>query len=82
MCSQTFTKVALMLAVVISILGGGLNIKLPRRICTSGLASVVCQECESGNNSTALILYLSLFYENLQLLLSILVKDCVLAFVK
>ena len=29
-CSQTFTKVALMLAIVISILGGGLNIKLPR----------------------------------------------------
>ena len=53
MCSQTFTKVALMLAVVISILGGGLNIKLPRRICTSGLASVVCQECESGNNSNS-----------------------------
>ena len=53
MCSQTFTKVALMLAVVIRILGGGLNIKLPRRICTSGLASVVCQECESGNNSNS-----------------------------
>ena len=53
MCSQTFTKVALMLAVVISILGGGLNIKLPRRICTSGLASVVCQECESGSNSNS-----------------------------
>ena len=48
-CSQTFTKVALMLAVVISILGGGLNIKLQRRICTS----VVCQECEPGNNSNS-----------------------------
>ena len=53
MSSQTFTKVALMLAVVISILGGGLNIKLPKRICTSGLASVVGQECESGNNSNS-----------------------------
>ena len=53
MSSQTFTKVALMIAVVISILGGGLNIKLPRRICTSGLVSVVCQECESGNNSNS-----------------------------
>ena len=41
MCSQTFTKVALMLAIVISILGGGLNVKLPVRICTSGLASSV-----------------------------------------
>ena len=51
MCSQTFTKVALMLAVVISILGGGLNKKLPERICTSGLVFAVCQECESGNNS-------------------------------
>ena len=53
MCSQTFTKVALMLVVVISILGGGLNMKLPKRICTSGLASAVCQECESGNNSNS-----------------------------
>ena len=53
MCCQTFTKVALMLAVVISILGGGLNMKLPRRIYTSGLASAVCQECESGNNSNS-----------------------------
>ena len=53
MCSQTFTEVALMLATVISILGGGLNIKLPGQICTSGLASVVCQECESGNNSNS-----------------------------
>ena len=53
MSSQTFTKVALMLGVVLSILGGGLNIKLPRWICTSGLASVVCQECESGNNSNS-----------------------------
>ena len=53
MSSQTFTKVALMLAVVISILGGGLNIELPKQICTSGLASAVCQECESGNNSNS-----------------------------
>ena len=52
-CSQTFTKVALMLAVVISILGGGLNIKLPGRTCTSGLASLVCHECEYGNNSNS-----------------------------
>ena len=53
MCSQTFTKVALMLAIIISVLGGGLNFKLPGRICTSGLASSVCQECESGNNSNS-----------------------------
>ena len=27
--------------------------KLPKLIGTSGLASVVCQECESGNNSNS-----------------------------
>ena len=65
MCSQTFTKVALMLAVVISILGGGLNMKLPKRIRTSGLASVVCQECESGNNSnSAHPLFLAILQES------------------
>ena len=42
-CSQTFTKVALMLAVVISILGGVLNVKLPGRISTIGTSSLVCQ---------------------------------------
>ena len=52
-CSQTFTKVALMLAVVISILGGVLNVKLPGRISTIGTSSLVCQECESGNNSNS-----------------------------
>ena len=52
-CSQTFTKVALMLAVVISILGGVLNVKLPGRISTIGPASLVCQECEYGNNSNS-----------------------------
>ena len=50
MCRQSFTQVAVMLAVVISILRGGLNMKLPKLICTSGLASV---KCESGNNSNS-----------------------------
>ena len=50
MCRQSFTQVAVILAVVISILRGGLNMKLPKLICTSGLASV---ECESGNNSNS-----------------------------
>ena len=36
---------------VISILGSGLNTNLLKLICTTGLAAVVCQECESGNNS-------------------------------
>ena len=52
-CNQTFTKVALMLAVVISILGGVLNVKLPGRISAIGTASLVCQECEYGNNSNS-----------------------------
>ena len=38
-CSQTFTKVALMLAIVISILGGVFNIKLPERKSTIGTSS-------------------------------------------
>ena len=38
-CSQTFTKVALMLAVVISIFGGVLTVKLPERISTIGTSS-------------------------------------------
>ena len=38
-CSRTFTKVALMLAIVISILGGVFNIKLPERKSTIGTSS-------------------------------------------
>ena len=38
-CSRTFTKVALMLAIVISILGGLFNIKLPKRKSTIGTSS-------------------------------------------
>ena len=38
-CSRTFTKVALMLAIVISILGGLFNIKLPERKSTVGTSS-------------------------------------------
>ena len=53
MYNQTFTKVALMLATAISILGGVLGAKLPGRISTSGTASLVCQEYESGNNSNS-----------------------------
>ena len=53
MYNQTFTKVALILAIVISILGGVLSVKLPGRISTIGTASLVCQECEYGNNSNS-----------------------------
>ena len=50
-CNQTFTKVALMLAIVISILEGVLTVKLSGRISTIGTSSSVCQEWEYGNNS-------------------------------
>ena len=38
-CSRTFTKVAVMLSIVISILGGVFNIKLPERKSTIGTSS-------------------------------------------
>ena len=38
-CSQTFTKIALILAIVISILGGMFNVKLPERISAIGTSS-------------------------------------------
>ena len=38
-CSRTFTKVALMLSIVISILGGVFNIKLPEQKSTIGTSS-------------------------------------------
>ena len=50
-CKQSFIKLAVILAVVISLIGSGLNTNLLKLICTAGLAAVVCQECESGNNS-------------------------------
>ena len=53
MCSQKFIKVALMLAIVIRVIRGGVNVKLPGRIGTSGLSFSVCQECETGNNSNS-----------------------------
>ena len=52
MYSQTFTKVALMLAVVISILGGVLTVKLPGRISTIGTSSLVCQSSELASPRT------------------------------
>ena len=38
-CSRTFTKVMLILAIVISVLGGLVNIKLPERKSTIGTSS-------------------------------------------
>ena len=51
-CSQTFTKVALMLAVVISILGGVLNVKLPGRISTIGTSSSCSRSSELARPCT------------------------------
>ena len=52
-CKQSFIQLAVILAVVISLIGSGLNTNLLKLICTAGLAAVVCQECESGNNSNS-----------------------------
>ena len=52
MYSQTFIKFALMLAVVISILGGVLTVKLPGRISTIGTSSLVCQSSELASPRT------------------------------
>ena len=51
-CSQTFTKVALMLAAVISILGGVLNVKLPGRISTIGTSSSCSRSSELAKPRT------------------------------
>ena len=51
-CSQTFTKFALMLAAVISILGGVLNVKLPGRISTIGTSSSCSRSSELAKSRT------------------------------
>ena len=51
-CSQTFTKVALMLVAVISILGGVLNVKLPGRISTIGTSSSCSRSSELAKPRT------------------------------
>ena len=80
-CSRTFTKAACILAIVIAILGGLCNIKLPER--KSPLAPHLASPRTSlASFSDFLILRFSLIYENPQLLLSVLRKDYVLAFRK
>ena len=59
-CKQSFIQLAVILAVVISILGSGLNTNLLKLICTAGVAAVVCQECESGNNSNGTLTLLAI----------------------
>ena len=80
-CNRTFTKIALMLAIVISILGGLFNIKLPNG--KAPLAPHLSSHHPSLSSFSAfLIAQLSLVYENLQLLLSVIMKDYGLAFIK
>ena len=53
-CSQTFTKVALMLAIVISILGGVFNVKLPEQISTIGTSSRSLRSSELAKPRTTI----------------------------
>ena len=51
-CKQSFIQLAMILAVVISLIGSGLNMNLLKLVCTAGLAVVVCQECGNNSNGT------------------------------
>ena len=83
--SRTFTKAACILALVISILGGLWNIKLPERKSPIGTSSSLAPSTPRLRPATSadfLIHQFSLFYEDPQLLLSVLMKDYVLALIK
>ena len=80
-CSQTFTFIALILAIVISILGGLCNIRLPERKSPIG-TSPVSQRLSLASCFAFVILRFSLIYEKSQQILSVLVKNYVLAFIK
>ena len=43
-CKQTLVQLAIILAVVINLIGSGLNMNLLKLVCIAGLAVVVCQE--------------------------------------
>ena len=75
-CSRTFTFIALILAIVISVVGGLFNIRLPERKSTIGTSS------EPLVATRFLIFQFSLIYENSRLLLAVLGKDYVLACIK
>ena len=51
-CKQFFFQLAIILAVVISLIGSGLNMNLLKLVCIAGLAVVVCKECGNNSNCT------------------------------
>ena len=51
-CKQFFFQLAIILAVVISLIGSGLNMNLLKLVCIAGLAVVVCKECGNNSNGT------------------------------
>ena len=80
-CSQTFTFIALILAIVIRVLGGLCNIRLPERKSTIGTSSSLSTFEQLVAISFRDSLFLSIF-KNSQLLLSVLMKDYVPALIK
>ena len=59
-CAQSLVQLAIILAVVINLIGSGLNMNLLKLVCIPRLAIMVCQEC--GNNSNGIFtLALSVF---------------------
>ena len=51
-CKQSLVQLAIILAVVINLIGSGLNMNLLKLVCLAGLAVVVCQECDNNSNGT------------------------------
>ena len=51
-CKQSLVQLAIILAVVINLIGSGLNMNLLKLVCIAGLAVVVCQECGNNSNGT------------------------------
>ena len=51
-CAQSLVQLAIILAVVINLIGSGLNMNLLKLVCIAGLAVMVCQECGNNSNGT------------------------------
>ena len=67
-CKQSFIQLAVILAVVISLIGSGLNMNLLKLVCTAGLAVVVCPEYGNDSNGTLPIAISVLVYAILAVL--------------
>ena len=50
--AQSLVQLAIILAVVINLIGSGLNMNLLKLVCIAGLAVMVCQKCGNNNNGT------------------------------